>query len=117
MTWLPIFEIASKDFEEDVSTLKKIFGGFERQIHFKDGYKFSPEAQFAMGWWFYTIYVKIGFIKELVTYHHSLNPKAKDERAILKLVQEQLKQQKNTARVKFHGEKPIFARYWSWLMR
>lgn len=117
MTWLPIFEISSKDFEEDVSALKKIFGGFERQIHFKDGYKFSPEAQFAMGWWFYTVYVKIGFVKELVTYHHSLDSKVKDEHAILKMVQEQLKQQRSTMRVKFHGKKPIFARYWSWLMK
>ena len=117
MTWLPIFEIASKDFEKDISALKKILGGFERQIHYKDGYKFSPEGQFAMGWWFYTIYVKTGFIRELVTHHHSINHRVKDERAILKMVQEQLKQQKSTARAKFHGQKPIFARYWSWLMR
>ena len=117
MTWVPIFEISSKDFEEDIARLKRIFGGFEKQIRFKDGYKFSPEAQFAMGWWFYTIYAKIGFIKELVTYYHSINSKAKDERAILEMVREQLKSQKSTARIKFHGEKPFFARYWAWLMR
>lgn len=117
MAWLPIFEIASRHFEEDVSRLRKVFEGFEKQIRFKEGYRLSPEAQYAMGWWFYTVYVKAGFIKELVAYYHSLDPGAKDERAILRLVRGQLKSQKSTARVKFHGKKPVFAGYWSWLMR
>lgn len=117
MTWIPIFEFASKDFDKDLKLLRNIFGLFEKQIHFKEGYKFSSEAQFAMGWWFYIIYVKVGFIKEIVTYHHNLDPKVKDERVILKIIEDDLKVDKSTARVKFHGKKPIFARYWSWLMR
>ena len=103
MTWIPSFEISSKDFDDDIVNLKKIFHEFEKEIHFKDGYKFSDEAQFAMGWWFYTIFVKIGFIKELVNYYHNLNPKMKDEKEILKIVQAKLKSYKSTARVKFHG--------------
>ena len=117
MTWVPIFEVSSKDFEGDIDLLKKIFGVFEKQIHFKDGYRFSPEAQFAMGWWFYTIYVKIGFVKELVNFEHNLNSKVKDEKGILEMVKKQLKSNKSSARVKFHGEKPFFGRYWSWLMK
>lgn len=117
MTWVPLFEISSKDFEEDINLLKKIFGDFEKQIHFQDGYQFSSEAQFGMGWWFYTIYVKIGFIKGLVSYHHGMNSKIKDERGILELVERQLKSDKSSARIKFHGQKPVLSRYWSWLMR
>jgi len=50
VTWISIFEITSKDFEKDLKLLKDIFELFEKQIHFKDGYKFSSEAQFGMGW-------------------------------------------------------------------
>ena len=70
-----------------------------------------------MGWWFYTIYVKIGFIKELVEYNHIRDPKIKDEKAILKIVQNYLKMQKSKARVKFDRDKPTFGGYWHWLLR
>lgn len=117
MTWAPIFEIASQDFDSDSKSLKTVFSQFEKQIHFEDGYRFSKEAEFAMGWWFYTVYIKMGFIKKLVEYNHTIDPKIKDEQAILKIVQNYLKSQKSKARVKFHGEKPLFAGYWSWLLR
>ena len=112
-----MFEIASKDFEGDLSVLRKILGGLERQARFEDGYKFSGEAQFAMGWWFYTVYVKIGFVRRLVEYRHSVDPGERDERAVLKLVSGQLKSAKSSARVKFCGDRSVFAKYWSWLMR
>ena len=67
MTWVPIFYVSSQDFEGDIKSLKTVFSQFEKQIHQPDGYRFSPEAEFAMGWWFYTIYVKIGFIKNLLS--------------------------------------------------
>ena len=117
MTWTPIFEISSKDFEKDVAIFKKILTGFEKQIHFNEGYRFSKEAEFAMGWWFYTIYFKVGFIKSLVEYYHSINPKVKDENGILKMFQHNLKSQGSTARIKFHGQKPFFGGYWTWLLR
>ncbi len=74
--------------------------------------------EFAMGWWFYTIYVKIGFIKKLVEYNHTRDPKIKDERAILKIIQNYLKMKKSKSfKVKFHGEKPMLGGYWHWLLR
>ena len=117
MTWIPLFEIASQHFDEDISLLKKIFNSFEKRIHYDHGFKFSAEAQFAMGWWFYTIYVKAGFIKKLVEFEHMANPKILDENGVLRIVNEKLKEKKSKARVKFHGDKPIFARYWAWLMK
>ena len=117
MTWIPLFEISSRDFDDDIGLLKTIFTSFENKIHYDDGFKFSEEAQFAMGWWFYSIYVKTGFIKKLVEFEHMANPKILDEHDILESVSEKLKDKKSKARVKFHGDKPFFARYWSWLMK
>ena len=52
MTWAPIFYVSSQDFDGDIKSLKTVFSQFEKQIHQNDGYRFSPEAEFAMGWWF-----------------------------------------------------------------
>jgi len=60
---------------------------------------------------------KIGFIKELVEYNHTRDPKIKDEKAILKIVQNYLKMQKSKARVKFDRDKPTLGGYWHWLLR
>ena len=117
MTWIPLFEIASKDFDGDILLIKKIFKSFEKKIHFEDGFKLSPEAQFAMGWWFYTVYVKAGFIKKIVEFEHMVNPKILDENVILRIVSKKIKQKESHARVKFHGDKPIFSRYWAWLLK
>ena len=70
-----------------------------------------------MGWWFYTIYVKVGFIKQIVEFEHAKNPKIRDENGILSLVSKEIKKTGSHAQVTFHGDKPIFARYWSWLMK
>ena len=70
-----------------------------------------------MGWWFYTIYVKIGFIRGIVEHEHASDPGVRDERGILCMVQREMRRQKSKARVKFHADKPFFARYWAWLMR
>ena len=97
--------------------MKTVFSQFEKQIHQNDGYGFNLEAEFAMGWWFYTIYVRIGFVKKLVEYNHTRDPKIKDEKAILKIIQNYFKTQKSKTRIKFHGEKPMLGGYWHWLLR
>ena len=117
MTWVPLFYVSSQDFDGDVKSLKTVFSQFEKQIHQNDGYRFSPEAEFAMGWCFYTIYVKIGFIKKLVEYNHIRDPKVKDEKAILKIVQNYLKMQKSKARIKFDRDKPTLGGYYHLLLR
>ena len=117
MTWVPIFYVSSQDFDGDIKSLKTVFSQFEKQIHQKAGYRLSTEAEFAMGWYFYTIYVKIGFIKKLVEYNHIRDPKVKDEKAILKIVQNYLKIQKSKARIKFDRDKPTLGGYYHWLLR
>lgn len=117
MSWIPIFSISSLNFEEDLEILKKIFNGSEKKMQSQKGYKFSDEAQFAMGWWFYDVYLQEEFIKKIVEVKHMENNKIKDERGILELIQKEFKKNKSKARIKFHGKKPFLARYWSWLMK
>ena len=117
MTWVPIFKIASKDFDNDLYVLKKIMDSFEKKIHLKNGFKFSSEAQFAMGWWFYEIFVKIEFIKKLVQMEHNYNPKIRDEKDIMNIIQKQLKQNGVQVKIKLVSDPSLFQRYWTWLLR
>ena len=83
--------------------MKTVFLQFEKQIHQNDGYRFNLESEFTMGWWFYTIYVRIGFVKILVEYNHTCDPKIKDEKAILRIIQNYFKTQKSKSRIKFRA--------------
>lgn len=117
MVWYPIFKIASLDFENDLKLLKKFMSSMEKKIHFENGYKFSQEAQFAMGWWFYEIYVKIGFIKKVVEIEHELNPKVKTEVDIMEMLQKFLKKNDTKCKVTLHTKKSLFTKYWTWLLK
>ena len=90
---------------------------FEVQVHVKNGYKFSSEAQFAMGWWFYEIFVKVEFIKKLVQFEHNYNSKIKDERDIMNVIQKQLKQNGSNAEIKYISDTSLFQKYWTWLLK
>ena len=117
MTWIPIFSVSSLDFEGDLDLLKNIMDSFEHKIQFKNGYKFSPDAKLAMGWWFYEIFVKIEFFKNLVRMEHQINPKIKDERDIVLIIQNQLKKNNSKARIKIVSKPSIFTKYWTWLLK
>ena len=45
MTWVSLFYVSSQDFDGDIKSLKTVFSQFEKQVHQKDGYRFSPEAE------------------------------------------------------------------------
>ena len=117
MTWIPIFKVASKDFDNDLSIIKKIMSSFEKKIHLDNGYQFSSEAQLAMGWWFYEISVKVEFIKKVVQMEHDYNPKIKDEGDIMNMIQKQLKHKGSHAKIEFVSDPSLFRRYWTWLLR
>ena len=117
MTWVPIFSVSSLDFEGDLAILRKVMDSFEQKIRFENGYKFSSDAQLAMGWWFYEIFVKIEFFKNLVKIEHQMNHKIKDERDIARLIQNQLKTNGSKARIKMVSKPSIFTKYWTWLLK
>lgn len=122
---MPLFEVASGDLESEAPVLRDVLADLEAlaasEIHTSSvmhpGHRLSSEAQFAMGWWFYTVYVREWFIRGLVEYLHARNPGARDERAALGILQEKLKARRCPVRVRLHKDKPFFAGYWSWLMR
>ncbi len=117
MTWIPIFKVASIDFDSDLNILKKIMDSYEQKIHFDNGYKFSPDAQLAMGWWFYEVFVKIEFFKKLVQIEHDCNQKIQNERDILKIIQKQFKASGSKAKITINSKPSVFKRYWVWLLR
>ena len=117
MTWVPVFKVSSLDFDYDLSVLKKIMNSFEKKVHLDNAYKFSANADFAMGWWFYEIFVKMEFFKRLVQMEHNANPKIKDERDILIIIQKQLKMNGSKARIKLESKPSLFRKYWTWLLR
>jgi predicted AlkP superfamily pyrophosphatase or phosphodiesterase len=117
MTWIPIFKVASIDFEGDLKILKQVMNSYEKKVHFDNGYKFSSESQFAMGWWFYEIFVKLEFFKKLVQIEHDYNQKIQDERDVLKIIQKQLKTSGSKAKITINSKPSVFKKYWVWLLK
>ena len=117
MTWVPIFSVSSLDFDNDLKILRSVMDSYQQKTHFENGYKFSTDAQLAMGWWFYEIYVKIEFFKSLVKMEHQLNPKIKDERDIVAFLQSHLKKNGSKAKIKLVSKPSIFTKYWTWLLK
>ena len=118
MQWIHFLEASCKDLDSDAPKLRDILDDMKRFTHYtKKGYKFDAQAQFAMGWWFFTIHVQKEFIVNVVEYMHAKNPKIKNEHTLLDYIQDRLKERKSTMKLKFHGNRSIFAQYWTWLMR
>ena len=61
---IPFFSIASRDFERDLSLIKKILYQFEQRTHSENAYIFSKRATMA-GWWFYDIFFKPDFVQKI----------------------------------------------------
>lgn len=118
MSWVQLYSVATRDLDADAPLLRGIFDSLQNMIRY-DGaaYRFDADAEFAMGWWFFTVHVREDFVKKLVTYMHAQDHKAKDERIILETIQARLRSKDSSAVVKHQGDRSIFAKYWSWLMR
>lgn len=118
MSWIPLYSVATRNIDSDAPILREIFDNLQSMIvHDTVLYRFDNDAEFAMGWWFFTIHVKEDFIKKMVTHLHKQNSKVKDESIILETIQVYLKSKDSTAVIKQQGDRSIFAKYWSWLMR
>lgn len=110
-------QIASQNLDRDVSIIKELLTDFEKKIHFDDGFRLSSNAQFAMGWWFFSIQVKIEFIEKLVQFEHTMNSRAIDEGHILKKIEEKFKLEGSKARAKLDQGQSLFKKYWVWLLK
>lgn len=118
MEWIPLYSVASKNLESDAPILRGIFEELQSLTGSPTaGYRFDDRAQFAMGWWFYTIHVKEQFVRDLVVRLRASDQRVKDEGAILEIIRERLKSKNSAATIKHRKGRSLFARYWTWLMR
>src|ERR671931_1383411 len=62
---IPFFSVASRDFDQDLTILKKVLHQFEQRTHSENAYKFSQRATLAAGWWFYDVFFKRDFIQKI----------------------------------------------------
>jgi hypothetical protein len=118
---IPFFNIASKNFDQDLVILKKVLRQFEQRTHSENAYKFSERATLAAGWWFYDVFFKRDFVQKVFQLLLPPNYLHKNKKAAtLKIVdtfQDQIKKNGSDARIKMFGDIPIAAGWWSWLLR
>ncbi|HZT35413.1 MAG TPA: hypothetical protein VFA15_05815 [Nitrososphaera sp.] len=62
---LPIFSIASNNFDRDLMLVKTLFSGLEHLAQTEHGFRLSERAILAAGWWFYDVYCTPDFATNL----------------------------------------------------
>ena len=118
MSWVPLYSVATRSLDSDAPILREIFDSLQRIINYDAVvYRFDDNAEFAMGWWFFTVHVREDFVRRLVTHLHAKDPNVKDEGIILKTIRAHLNSAGSSAAIKHKGDVSIFSKYWSWLMR
>jgi hypothetical protein len=115
MTKQPLFSAMTTDFDADIKNFKEILNELELKTYTQNGYKFSPDAKMAAGWWFFEIYMEQEFVRRIIESDMINKKKGRDR--ILKYIEEQLKKRKSKARLRFFDDYPLMRRYWSWLMK
>ena len=111
----PLFSAATTDLDADIKIFKEILNELQLKTHTKNGYKFSPDAKMAAGWWFFEIYLEQEFVRKII--ESDLTNKKKKRDIILNLILEQLKKRNSTAKIRFYDNYSFMRRYWSWLMK
>ena len=91
MTKQPLFSAMTTEFDADIKNFKEILNELERRTHTKSGYKFSPDAKMAAGWWFFEIYLEQEFARRII--ESVLTNKRKRRDNILKYIEGQLRKE------------------------
>ena len=118
--WAPLFEVATKDLDADGPAVRRVLDDLCSKVHCdRSGYRLDSEAQFAMGWWFFAMYVQEDFAKRAAEYVRVLNPDAAatGEYGMLEYMKSELKRAESTAVIKLNSKRSPFTRYWTWLLR
>ena len=111
MTKQPLFSAMTTDFDADIKNFKEILNELELKTHTKNGYKFSPDAKMAAGWWFFEIYMEQELARNIIESDMINKKKGRDR--ILKYIEEQLKKRKSKARIRFYDNYPFCLLYTS----
>ena len=111
----PLFSAATTDLDADIKIFKEILNELQLKTHTKNGYKFSPDAKMAAGWWFFEIYLEQEFVRKII--ESDLTNKKKKRDIVLNLISEQLKKRNSKAKIRFYDNYSFMRLYWSWLMK
>ena len=111
----PLFSAATTDLDADIKIFKEILNELQLKTRTKNGYKFSPDAKMAAGWWFFEIYLEQEFVRKII--ESDLTNKKKKRDIVLNLISEQLKKRNSKAKIRFYDNYSFMRRYWSWLMK
>ncbi len=111
----PLFSAATTDLDADIKIFKEILNELQLKTHTKNGYKFSPDAKMAAGWWFFEIYLEQEFVRKII--ESDLTNKKKKRDIVMNLISEQLKKRNSKAKIRFYDNYSFMRRYWSWLMK
>ena len=114
--YLPLASVATRKFE-DTGTTKKVLARLGDTIHMEDAFRMSAEAQFAMGWWFYTIDVSTTALQSMLSQKMISGNDTAAADQIISRIQAGLDAAGCDAQVRRASKPSIFARYWSWLMK
>ena len=96
----PLFSAATTDLDADIKIFKEILNELQLKTHTKNGYKFSPDAKMAAGWWFFEIYLEQEFVRKII--ESDLTNKKKKRDIVLNLISEQLKKRNSKAKIRFY---------------
>jgi hypothetical protein len=113
----PTFVVASQDFERDLMILKDILDQLQSKTNIKDAYKLGEKGQIAAGWWFYEIFLKPEFIEKIVEKEDLEGEKPKNERVVLGIIHNNLKQSRSNAKIRLYADKPFLIRWWKWILK
>jgi hypothetical protein len=118
---IPFFSIASRNFDQDLTILKKVLHQFEQRTHSENAYKFSQRATLAAGWSFYDVFFKPDFVQKVFQLAQPPGFPPRDKKAaaikIVDIFQSQIKKNGSDAKIKMYGDIPFATPWWSWLFR
>ena len=113
MEYLPLASVATRRFE-DTATTKKVLA---KVVPVEGAFRMSAEAQFAMGWWFYTIDVNPEVMRSMLRQGLFGGDGVAAADQVISRIQAGMDAAGCDARVRRASKPSIFARYWSWLMK
>ena len=116
MEYIPLASVATRRFEDTAAT-KKVLAQMGEKVRMGEAFRMSQEAQFAMGWWFYTIDVSPAAVQSMLDQGVIQGRGASAADQIISSIQAGLDAAGCDAQVRRASKPSIFARYWSWLMK
>ena len=115
MKYVPLASVATRRFEDTAAT-KEVLAGLEAAVRLENGFRVSSEAQFAMGWWFFTIGASPAVARRMLDQGMIRGSGTSAADQIISMIQAGLDSAGCDARAKRASEPSIFARYWAWLL-